>query len=168
MAETGNPDDALTARGLDLLRAEVDDLFARHEQLATDHRRRGDERTALLRDAMARDRDTEHAEEQAWQSWQTARDQQHEQPGDLALLAATDQAEAEYDTARETALRAHAAAGALARRLLEESEQDTRELLELGRRARAAQDSWFEATQRHAAETRSPATASPTAGDADG
>ncbi|OJF11249.1 hypothetical protein [Couchioplanes caeruleus] len=160
--------DDLTARALDLLHVEVEDLFARHEALAATHRRRGEERAADLQAAAAYERAADAAADQAWQAWATTRDQLHEQPGDLARLAAADQAEAHYDSLRETARVAHTAAGELALRLLAESQQDTRELLELGRRAHTAQDFRFAATlqQVTAAPAADAATANAAAGQA--
>lgn len=143
---TAAPTDDLTRRALDLLGAEVDRLHAQHEQLAAAVRARAADRAAQLQAAAERQQAAYAAEERAWGAWAAARDQLRHRPGDLTALAAADQAEAGYDTAREAAHAAHTAAATLARQLIGESEQDTRRLLELGRRARATQDGWLQAT----------------------
>ena len=156
-AAGASPADELTARALAMLREEVDRMFTQHDEMAAANRRRGAERAARLREATEKEKAAHAAEERAWGAWAAARDQLRDRPGDLSLVAAADQAEAGYDTAREAARAAHTEASALAGQLMAESEQDTRRLLELGRRARATQDAWFEATLQ---QTRPPGAAS--------
>lgn len=145
-----SPVDDLTTLALTLLREQVDLLFAQHDALATASRRCSDARAEQMQAVADKQQAAHTAEDHAWNAWAKARDRLQTSPGDLTALAAADQAEAGYDAARQSSQAVTAAAAALARRLIDESEQDTRRLLDLGRHARATQDAWFAATLEQA------------------
>jgi hypothetical protein len=142
-------------------RADVERLFADHAALAADHQRRGAERTARLQAAALAEKDAYAVEDRAWEAWDTVRDHVAERPGDARLVAAADQAEADYDTARRGAYAARTVASELARQLIAESQQDTERLLELGRLARTTQDAVVFADPAAGTDTAGPG---PTAG----
>jgi hypothetical protein len=79
----------------------------------------------------------------------------------VRLVAAADQAEADYDMARRAAYAARTAASDLVQQLIAESQQDTERLLELGRLARTTQDAVVFADPAFADPGPGPDTAGP-------
>jgi hypothetical protein len=127
------------------LRVESDRLFAEHRRLREVNQRVQAALERQLQEVNDLQKAAYAAEEQTWQSWSDARDALQEQPGDLSLVSAADQAEAAYDAARTAAHAAQQETSARAGRLLDESWRNTKRLLDLGEQARAAQDAFLAA-----------------------
>ena len=95
-------------------------------------------RDCATSDALAALRAAHRRETLAWQVLTELREARRETPGDLALVAAADQAEAAWEAARDTAAAVNEQASTIARRALEDSETDSKRLYEMGLRVRAA------------------------------
>ncbi|WP_199509584.1 hypothetical protein [Nucisporomicrobium flavum] len=115
-----------------------DRLLARYERMRAEIALRAVARDCATSEALADQRAAHRAETQAWLHLSELREARRAAPGDLSLVAAADQAEAAWQTARDAAEEINRKASEVARRALEESEADSRLLREMGSRVRAA------------------------------
>ncbi|MEV4705236.1 hypothetical protein [Actinoplanes sp. NPDC049316] len=113
-------------------------LLARYETLRAEIAGRAVARDRATSEALAAQRAAHRGETLAWQHLSELREARRAAPGDLSLVAAADQAEAAWETARSQAEQVNRKAADVARRALEDSEADGRMLHELGLRVRAA------------------------------
>ncbi len=134
---TGNPD---------TLQAAADRLFAEHRAHARMNQRRAAERERTMNEARARQAAAHTAHDAAAATWEQTIEAHRAEPDNLTLVASLDQAEATYHAACAEAERVNRELQEVCSQVFNESHADTEALLELGRRARAAQDAWFLAT----------------------
>ncbi len=118
--------------------SEHDRLLARYEAMRAEIGLRAVARDCATADALAAQRAAYRRETRAWQMLSELREARRENPGNLALVAAADQAEAAWEAARDTAQEINREASSIARRALEDSEADSKLLYEMGLRVRAA------------------------------
>jgi hypothetical protein len=117
---------------------EHDRLLARYEALRSEIALRAVARDCATSEALADQRAAHREETLAWQQLSQLREARRAAPGDLSLVAAVDQAEAAWETARDAAEEVNRKAADVARKALEDSETDSRLLHEMGLRVRAA------------------------------
>jgi hypothetical protein len=146
---------------VDQLRAESDRLLAEHHALAEQLRRRDAAWEPERAAALARQRTAYTAQDEAWDALDTAQDAFQANPADPDLAAAVTAARANLNAAQTEANAARDHAMAVLQRQLDESATTTSTLLELGERARAAQDAYFAADWAQA-RTDQAAQARPT------
>ncbi|BCJ49038.1 hypothetical protein Asp14428_05130 [Actinoplanes sp. NBRC 14428] len=115
-----------------------DRLLTEYEAVRADIARRAVARDAATSEALRAQQAAHREEKAAWDRLTGLREARRDEPGDLSLVARADQAEAAYEDARNVAEEVNRTAAAIARRALEESEEDGRRLFELGMRVRAA------------------------------
>jgi len=118
--------------------SEHERLVARYEAMRAEIGLRAVVRDCATADALEAQRAAHRRETRAWQVLSELREAHRDNPGDLALVAAADQAEAAWEAARDAAEAVTREASTIARRALEDSEADSKRLYEMGLRVRAA------------------------------
>lgn len=130
---------------VDALLAESERLFAEHHALSLECREHEETRRAASTEALNAQRAAYAAEDQAWNTYDDAQAKLRTNPSDPDVVAAAEQAWTALDAARTAAHTARERATEIIGRLVDESGRELAQVLQLGERARAAQDAYFAA-----------------------
>jgi hypothetical protein len=134
---------------VEALRTEAARLFAEHQALRAANIAKAPARDAEMSAAMDLQQDAFKAEDRAWDAVDAAYDALRTNPGDPALRAAVDAAQATAELAVAEAVAASQKASDVAHRQCDEVGAETQAVIDLGERFRAAQGALIQAEWEH-------------------